>query len=239
VAGNSRRSRSGRSASGAYGTKRPGASGAWLYRSRNYLVHAQRGSELLNENKTEQAVIELQTAIRQPPDYVPAHFALAHAYFDKRQFTEAEAELKRVLELEPGRAPARYELGMVYLNQQRTQLAKDLFTQLLRADKDDAYDHLGLGMALAAEQNHQAAIEEYKTAAQLQAELSSVFYRIGISEAKLKNYDEAIAALRKQQDSVGDDFDTEAALADAYRAKSMAPEAEDAMRKAEKFKSGK
>jgi membrane associated rhomboid family serine protease/Tfp pilus assembly protein PilF len=214
-------------------------SGAWLYRSRNYLVHAQRGSELLDENKTEQAMIELQTAIRQHPDYVPAHFALAHAYFDKRRFTEAEAELKRVLELQPGHAPARNELGMVYLNQQRIPQAKDMFAQLLASDKDDAYAHLGLGIALAAEQNHQAAVEQFQSAAHLQADLSSVFYRLGLSETKLKDYDDAIAAFRKQQDNVGDDFDTETALADAYRAKGMAPEAEDAMRKAEKFKSGK
>jgi membrane associated rhomboid family serine protease/Tfp pilus assembly protein PilF len=211
-------------------------SGAWLHRSRSYLVHSQRGSELLDENKTDQAVAELLSAIRQRPDYVPAHFALAHAYFDKGQFAQAEAELERVLELEPGHAPARYELGMVYLHQQRTQPAKEMFTQLLRSDKDDAYAHLGLGMALAAEQNHEAAIEEYRSAAQLQADLSSVFYRMGVSEANLKNYDEAIAAFHKQQDNAGDDFDTESGLAAAYRAKGMSVEAEDAMRKAEKLK---
>ena len=65
------------------------------------------------------------------------------------------------------------------------------------------------GMTLAAEQNYQAAIEEYKAAAQLEPDLQSVFYRLGVAQAKQKNYDAAIAAFYTQQQEAGDDFDTE------------------------------
>ncbi len=213
--------------------------GAWLHRSRSYLIHAQRGEQFLEENKLDQAVGELQTAIRQHPDYLPAHFALAHAYFNKRQFDLAEAELKRILQLKPGHGGAQYELGMVYLNQKRLPEAKDRFTALLGADKDDGYAHLGLGMTLAEEQNYQAAIEEYKAAAELEPDLESVFYRLGVAQAKQKNYDAAIAAFHTQQQKAGDDIDTENALAEAYRAKGMAHEAEEAMRKAQQLKPSK
>jgi rhomboid protease GluP len=213
--------------------------GAWLYRSRSYLIHAQRGGDLLDSNKRDQAVAELQTAIRQRPDYIPAHFGLAHAYFDQKQFALAEAELKRVLELRPGHGGALYELGMVYLNQQRIGEAKENFTKLVRADKSDGYAHLGLGMALAAEQNHPAAVEEFKQAAQLEPDLDSVFYRMGVSEAQQKNYDAAISAFRSQQAKAGDDVDTENALAAAFRAKGMTREAEEATQKAEKLKPSK
>jgi membrane associated rhomboid family serine protease/Flp pilus assembly protein TadD len=214
-------------------------SGAWLQGSRSYLTHVHRGSDLLEDNKTAEAIRELQIAIRQHPDYVPAHFALAHAYFDSSQFSLAETELNRVLELEPGHAGARYELGMVYLHQERTQPAKDIFSELVRSDKDDAYAHLGLGMTLAAEEDQRAAVEEYKLAAELEPGLSSVFYHLGLAEAKLKNYDAAISALRKQQDRAGDDADTERALAEAYRAKGMVHEADEANHKAEGMKSVK
>ena len=213
--------------------------GAWLYRSRSYLIHAQRGQQFLEENKLDQAVAELQTATRQHPDYLPAHFALAHAYFNNRQFDLAEAELKHVLELHPGHGGAQYELGMVYLNQKRLPEAKDRFTALLGADKEDGYAHLGLGMTLAAEQNYQAAIEEYKAAAELEPDLESVFYRLGVAQAKQKNYDAAIAAFQTQQQKAGDDIDTENALAEAYRSKGMAHEAEEAMRKAQQLKPSK
>jgi rhomboid protease GluP len=213
--------------------------GAWLHRSRSYLIHAQRGEELLEGKKRDQAIAELQTAIHQRPEYIPAHFSLAHAYFDQKQFDLAESELKRVLELSPRHGGALYELGMVYLNQQRIGEAKENFTNLVQADKTDGYAHLGLGMTLAAEQNHEAAVEEYKQAAELEPDLDSVFYRMGISEAKQRNYDAAISAFHSQQAKAGDDVDTENALAAAYRAKGMDREADEATQKAEKLKPSK
>ena len=213
--------------------------GAWLHRSRSYLIHAQRGAEFLETNKNDQAIAELTTAIRQRPDYLPAHFNLAHAYFNKKEYASAEAELKRVLALRPDSTSALYELGMVYYNQHRLPEAKDSFSRLVQADKTDGYAHLGLGMVLAAEQNHPAAVEEYKLAAQLEPDLDSVYYRMGISEAQQKNYDQAIAAFQLQQRKVGDDVDTETALAETYRAKGMDHEAEEATRKAEQLKPAK
>ena len=124
---------------------------------------------------------------------------------------------------------------MVYLHQQRIPEAKDKFTGLLRVDKDDATP-MGLGMALAAEENHSAALQEYKTAAQIQPDLSSAFYRIGLEKTEQKRYDEAIADFRHQAENWGDDYDTETALAVAYQAKGMLSEAKEALEKAEKLK---
>ena len=213
--------------------------GAGLYRSRSYLIHVQRGAELIEDQKMDRAIAELQTAIRQHPDYAPAHYALAHAYFDTRQYALAEVQLKRVLELMPGQNGARYELGMVYLNQHRFPEAKETLTKLVKSDPQDGYAHLGLGMVLAAEQNHAAAVQEFKLAAQLEPDLDSVYYRMGRSEAQQKNYDAAIAAFHSQQQKEGDDVDTETALAEIYRAKGMDREADEAQSKAQKLKPAK
>ncbi|HZS96233.1 MAG TPA: rhomboid family intramembrane serine protease [Terriglobales bacterium] len=213
--------------------------GAGLYRSRSYLIHVQRGAELIEDNKMDQAIAQLQTAIRQRPAYAPAHFALAHAYFDRKQYPLAEVELKRVLELVPSQNGARYELGMVYFNQHRVPEAKETFTKLVQSDPQDGYAHLGLGMVLAAEQNHAAAVQEFKLAAQLEPDLDSVYYRMGLSEAQQKNYDAAIAAFHSQQQKEGDDADTETALAEMYRAKGMNQEADEAQHKAEQLKPAK
>ena len=156
-----------------------------------------------------------------------------------KQYQLAETELKRVLELAPGQDGARYELGMVYFNLHRIPEAKEIFAKLVQADKSDGYAHLGLGMVLAAEDNHPAAVEELKLAAQLQPDLDSVYYRMGLSEAAQKNYDAAIAAFHSQQKKEGDDVDTETALAEMYRAKGMNREADEAQSKAEKLKPAK
>jgi membrane associated rhomboid family serine protease/cytochrome c-type biogenesis protein CcmH/NrfG len=211
--------------------------GAWLYRSRSYLVHASRGEQLLEENKPEQAIAEIQNSIRQRPDYVPAHFALAHAYFSQQRYAEAEAELKRVLALRPAYEPALYELGVALLNQNKTQEAKHAFEQCVALDPGDG--HYGLGLAFAEEGDHKGAVGQYQQALQFDPDANAIEYRLGVSQAQLKNYDEAIAAFRKQQETSGDDYDTELALANAYRAKGMQTEADAALQKAEKLKPAK
>ena len=212
---------------------------AGFYRSRSYLIHVQRGAELIEDNKMDKAIAELQTAVRQRPGYAPAHFALAHAYFDQKQYPLAEAELKQVLALAPAQTGARYELGMVYFNQHRITEAKEIFSKLVQSDPNDGYAHLGLGMTLATEQNHQAAVAEFKLAAELEPDLDSVFYRLGVSEASQKNYDAAIDAFHSQQQKQGDDVDTELALAEVYAAKGMQHEADEARQKVETLKPSK
>jgi len=161
-----------------------------------------------------------------PPIFFPAHFDLAQAYFNQSEYAQAETELKRVLDLKPKHAGARALLGMVYLNQNRPQDAKDMFTQLLTQDPDSAEGHYGLGLALAAEDNHQAAIEEYKTATRLDPQAAGIDYDLGVSYAKLKMYDDAVAAFLKERQN-GDNHELEAALADAYQAKGLTQQAQE------------
>ena len=210
--------------------------GAWLRQSRSYLIHANRGEELIDQNKTTEAIAELQASIRQRPGYAPTHIALARVYFNLKQYDLAAAELKNVLTLDPEDDSARYVLGIVSLKQHNTQAAKEIFTQLLQKNSNAGAAHLGLGMAFGAEQNHSAAVEEYKIAAQLDPDLDSVYLSLGLSQMRLKNYDEAIAAFRQQRESQGDDYDTESALAEAYSAKGMPELAQAASQKAEQLK---
>jgi membrane associated rhomboid family serine protease/cytochrome c-type biogenesis protein CcmH/NrfG len=210
--------------------------GAWLYQSKSYLMHARRAADLMDENKTAEAIAELQAVTRQRPNYLPAHFELAHAYFDLKKFDLAEAELQRVLAANPKNEAARYELGMVYLNTQRIPVAKDLFEQMVKSDIKDGFAHFGLAMSLAAQQNYRDAVEEYTRAAQLEPSLESLYYRLGRAQLQMKNYDEAIAAFLKQQQILGNDYETESALSEAYRAKGMQSEADAALKRAGQLK---
>ena len=53
-----------------------------------------------------------------------------------------------------------------------------------------------------------------------------------ISQVELKKYDEAIASYLKERERSGDDAGLEEALADAYQAKGMQQQAQDARNKA-------
>jgi rhomboid protease GluP len=175
---------------------------------------------------------EFQKKVQQNPQDPSAHYALAHAYFSKGQFPEGESELKHVLDLQPQNARARMDLGAAYLTQGHPKEAQEEFSRLVALDPNNANAHIGLGMALADQDNHEAAISEYQNALRLDPQARDVYYRMGISQVQLKKYDDAIASYLKERERSGDDAELEDALADAYQAKGMQQEAQDARNKA-------
>ena len=80
------------------------------------------------------------------------------------------------------------------------------------------------------------AIAEYQTTVKLDPEYEGVYYDMGLLQARLKLYDDAIASFTKDKDSSGDSFDTEVALSKAYAAKGMQREADEAQKKSEHLK---
>jgi membrane associated rhomboid family serine protease/Flp pilus assembly protein TadD len=209
--------------------------GGWLRYCRSYALYYRWGDELLSQNRVVEAIADFQRAIRVKPNYIPAHLALAYAYSSIPNYVQAEAELKKALELDPQNATAHYNLGFVYLNEQRTSEAREIFKRILTADPNSASAHFGLGASFAAEKRYTEAIWEYKAALQINPRFEGAYFNIGSSQAMLKRYDDAIDAYLKERE-IGDDYQTESALADAYRSKGMHKEAEDAMKRAAELK---
>jgi tetratricopeptide (TPR) repeat protein len=67
--------------------------------------------------------------------------------------------------------------------------------------------------------------------AALDSGYQGVYYNIGVMQARLTRYDDAISSLLKQRQNA-DDADNEKLLADVYDAKGMKGEAAEARRKA-------
>jgi membrane associated rhomboid family serine protease/Tfp pilus assembly protein PilF len=200
---------------------------AWLHHSHAYVLHATKGQTLLTSNKTEQAIAELQTAIRQRPDYLPAHYGLARAYWTKGDFPSAEGELQRIIEIDPKDERAYFSLGMAYLEENRPQPARRILALLLTVNPKSPDAHFGLGAVSSDEQKYAEALEEYRLTAQLDPGYDGVYQDIGLMQAKLKLYDDAIASFVKQRNNE-DNPKNENALASAYDAKGMRREAEEA-----------
>ena len=70
-----------------------------MQHANGFTSHLQMGGLALQQQQPADAVREFQAAARQRPQSVPAHFALAEAYYEQHDFGHAEAELKRVIEL--------------------------------------------------------------------------------------------------------------------------------------------
>ena len=207
-------------------------------------VHRWRGAGMRfgmmdAQRNIDRMIGELQKKIQKNPQDPSAHNALAQAYFSKGQLAEGEGELKRVLELQPQNARARMDLGAVYLRQDQPKAAEDEFAKVVAQEPDNATAHAGLGVALAEQNNHEYAIQEYKDALRLEPKARGVLYRMGVSQAELKQYDDAIASYSKEKEQNGDDGELENALADAYQAKGMTQQAQEARSKAAQLLGGR
>jgi membrane associated rhomboid family serine protease/Flp pilus assembly protein TadD len=203
------------------------AGGAWGVQHWRYPMRFARSS-IYSQRNIDRMIADLQKKVQRSPKDPSAHYDLARAYFTQGQVTEATSELKRVLELQPQNTRARLELGAAYLSESQFKEAQPEFVQLLAQEPNNADAHVGLGMALAGQQNHEAAIHEYKAALQLDPQAAGVYYKLGLSQAQLKQYDDAIGSYLKERQNSGDDAVLETALADAYQAKGMTQQADNA-----------
>lgn len=193
-------------------------------------------STMTAQQSIDRAIALFRKKVQENPQDGSAHYALAHAYFNNRQFPEGQAELKRVLDLQPQNLNARMDLGAAYLSQDQPKQAQEEFAKLVAQAPNYANAHVALGMALADQDNHQAAISEYQTALRLEPQARDVYYRMGISQAQLKQYDDAIVSYVKERDRSGDDASLETALADAYEGKGWQQQAQEARNKAAQLK---
>ena len=214
-----------------------GSAAMGIHRWRGSGIHFGRSGVDAREN-IDRMIGELQKKVKQSPQDASAHYALAHAYFANGQFPEGEGELTRVLDLQPQNIRARMDLGAAYLDHEQPKEAQEQFTHVIAQDPNHVGAHAGLGVALAEQGNHAAAIEEYKNALRLKPRTRGVYYRMGISQAELKQYDDAIDSYSKEKDESGDDAELENALADAYQAKGMTSQAQEARSKAEQLIGG-
>jgi membrane associated rhomboid family serine protease/Flp pilus assembly protein TadD len=213
-----------------------GGSAVGIYRWRGSRIHYSLRADA--GRNFDRMIGELQKKVQQSPQDVAAHYNLAHAYFAKGQFSDGENELKRVVDLQPDNSGARMELGAAYLRQKQPKEAQDEFAKVVALEPDNAPAHAALGVALAEQDNHEGAINEYKNALRLEPKTGGVYYRMGVSQAQLKQYDDAIASFSKEKEQNGDDGELESALADAYQAKGMTQQAQDARNKAVQLLSG-
>jgi len=212
-----------------------GGSALGVHRWRGSGIHF--GSMAETQRNLDRAIGQLQKNVQKNPSDASAHYALARAYFAKGQIADGARELKRVVDLQPENTEARLELGAAYLNQGQPKEAQEQFVKVVEQQPGNAAAHGALGVAFAEQNEHEAAINQYKTALRIEPQVPGVNYRMGISQSELKQFDDAIASFLKEK-QIGDDAALENALADAYQAKGLTQQAQDARNKAAQLGNG-
>jgi Flp pilus assembly protein TadD len=208
-----------------------------LQRSRAYPYYLMRASEQIENGKIDAAIPLYEAALKLNPGTASAiHYRMAQAYWEKKDMAGVERELQKILVAEPKNEQVLNDLGGIRLEQHRNEDARRSFLQLLAVNPQSAEAHAGLGAVAFAEGSFTVALQEYEQTEELNPRLPGIHDKQGECRMRLKQYDEAIAAFRKEIEASGDDAGTERALAEAYQAKGMRAQADAATQRADKLK---
>ena len=113
------------------------------------------------------AIVHLQRAVREQPDYFEAHNNLGVQYQKLRQWDQAIQSYRRAIELRPSSAKAHVNLAAVFLEQGQIQPAMDSLEAARKTDPGSAYVHLALGGLYFRKQDYLKAQESLETATRL------------------------------------------------------------------------
>jgi len=113
------------------------------------------------------AIVHLQRAIREQPDYFEAHNNLGVQYQKLRQWDQSIQSYRRAIELRPNSAKAHVNLAAVFLEQGQIQPAVDSLEAARKAEPGSAYVHLVLGELYFRKQDYLKAQESLETATRL------------------------------------------------------------------------
>jgi protein O-mannosyl-transferase len=158
----------------------------------NYVAHSNLGDVCLKAGRTDDAIHELQAALRIAPDFSVARNNLGLAFLNKGRVTEGIQEFRRVLSREPQNAKCRFNLAAAFLESGRAAEAIQEYEKALAIQPKSAQGHSDLGNAYLHSRRFAEAIAQYKIALQLRPHYADAEYNFGIAEIQNGNRAEAI-----------------------------------------------
>ena len=120
----------------------------------------------------EKAIVHLQRAIREQPNYFEAYNNLGVQYQKLQQWNEAVRAYRRATELRPNSAKAHINLAVVFLEQGQTGQALDSLEAARKAEPGSATVHLLLGQIYLRKKDYLNAQEQLETATRLNPQSS-------------------------------------------------------------------
>jgi tetratricopeptide (TPR) repeat protein len=136
------------------------------------VVVSDRGVELFQQGKLEEAIAAWREAIRLRPAHALAHNNLGAALVKQGKWAEAIPELREAIRLQPDLALAHDNLGAAPQGQGKLAEAIAASREAIRLQPDLALAHANLGAALVKQGKWAEAIPELREAIRLQPDLA-------------------------------------------------------------------
>lgn len=99
--------------------------------------HFEKGNDLFNENKKEEAIIHYKKALEIQSDYLPATFNLAICLGDLEKYDEAEKILQDVIDKDASIVQSYDSLGFIYYKKGDFKKSEENFKKILELEPDN------------------------------------------------------------------------------------------------------
>jgi len=153
----------------------------WLYYQRSRLLALVK--------RDDDAISDLQAALRLDPSFARAASSLGFLYAKVGRRDLAIEQFQQALRSEPDNPVLLFDLGYVYHMQKNYEPAIKAFKDALRHDPKIDRAWYGLGLALESLDRHEEAAEALQEAATLQPMNAHAWYELGMVYHTLKRAD--------------------------------------------------
>jgi tetratricopeptide (TPR) repeat protein len=135
---------------------------AWSQVPTEATVHVDRAVLAYDEKKYEEALKELQQALKLDPGNVEALYYQGIVYASLNRFNEAEASFEKARVLRPGNNDIAFQLGALYFNRESYERAEPLLQQVFRSESSRPNLGYYLGFIEYRKKNYREALRFFE-----------------------------------------------------------------------------
>jgi Flp pilus assembly protein TadD len=163
----------------------------------NNRVEYKKGLTLLIGNKNDDAITQFKKVLQKDSGYALADEGLGRAFFQKKEYAEAEKHFRKALKGNSRLWKSHNFLGTLYDYQRRYESAVLEYQSGLMIKPDNGLLHNNLGVSYTLAGKFEKAISAFNRAIDVKYTKSKVYNNLGVALANLERYSEALVAFKK------------------------------------------
>ncbi|MGI9103406.1 MAG: rhomboid family intramembrane serine protease [Terriglobales bacterium] len=192
------------------------------------IVKLEKAEQLFRKGDTSGGIRELDSVLKARPNLYAGWMLLGLVQLRNHQDAPAEAAFQRAAQIRPNDVGSRTQLAFLYLRSNRMQPAQQVLQRITEIDPRNVEARINLGVILNRLGRPKEAFDTFQNAVRLNPNVPLAWYNLGLTAMNLKRYDDAIAAFQRAAKLQPRDPDAWVWLANAYQAKGMTKEADEA-----------
>jgi tetratricopeptide (TPR) repeat protein len=152
----------------------------------------QKGNDLYDQEKFEEAIQSYQTIIEKNPETYVLYRNIGNCYFQMGNFEKAQEFYQKVLEKDPDDTESILGIGNTFANRGQDEKALEWYSKIEFEKISDSMVLYNIGSNFYSQGKHQEALKYYRKAVEIKSDFQDALYQLGLVNLTLGNNQEAI-----------------------------------------------